>query len=829
MVATPLHLPSHADIHEFSVLFTKSVKKKQKDWHDGYLKWHTFNFRAILYDDQRKQVANDFFPGKTIHSNSELEFSGALVQIGDQTETLQANLDPIYRTSTRTNDNSPVTRLTSAPTRSHASSSIPVTPGAPRSVQKRIYPDSHGMTSRPMPVTNVLHESRPRSGAETQETPVRAPKRRLIGMAKPKSLTQRQLVYPSPNMQASSGSKEPESSRPGWFAQQDQRAEQQDQRGPSSNNDAATVVSESRAKATKKRPTAAEKHKLPTRAKFKAVSSVTPASNDRFAESSGTATTSTARQESEVIDLDVEAELPKVEVPRPASRLDPTRVTVKRKPRMLLAAARHCSVSAELTEAPRERSDVPTASQRTASRLSECRGSERVTSPACRGSQPIPSPVEPNHNDLPDVFHAVDRFPEIPNTKSGDLAENAASAILQPSIEVVDRARSSSVSWSQSPPPTDEAEIAMNQSETTEPLVPETNAALSLSPLRQDILPMKMPADVDEDGFVAASIRARRSKPPRLPAHQTSSLTKRRRPVDDLIEEFRPVEPSIATQSSRSQPASSLAKGPTGQVQPPRSPLFVPDGSCGSQATDNDDNSPGINTQINRRIAQTIAKRSTVGRIKPGARRKVVSNKQQNSLNKKKAEQSKTVPIKRLSKQDSSSKENVNPAVSLFSKSPSVERSKLRTHVETKQHDVLAETLFPPTPVEVETREIDAMFEADEIPLPGPAKSGPHTVTSRESNKFADLRPPKPSTSRPPRKDRVSTLTRSASDVEPTDAAIDQLPIATQLNRRAPDFMTAKSFTLGRILPLDKPMPSLGISERELHGLDLSTQLSDTA
>lgn len=225
MAATLLHLPSHADIHEFSVLFTRSVKKKQKDWHDGYLKWHTFNFRAILYDDQRKQVANEFFPRRTIRSDSELEFSSALVQIGEQTEILQANLEQIYRSNARIHDVSPVSAGNPKAAQMPRMVQCPMTPGMAKVVQNRVYPQS---CMRTVPITvsrdAPLLAQAPSSNV-FQDSPIATPNRRAIGLSHKYKCSTRQLAYPRTNDKDKKKRNEQDANKAGWFARQDQLIE----------------------------------------------------------------------------------------------------------------------------------------------------------------------------------------------------------------------------------------------------------------------------------------------------------------------------------------------------------------------------------------------------------------------------------------------------------------------------------------------------------------------------------------------------------------------------------------------------------------------------
>ena len=74
-----------APVAEFRCLYTQDVKRKQKRWQDGYLKFHTFNSRVMVYDQARN------FLGDTYHKDSnqvqegdELTLNnGALVEVAE--------------------------------------------------------------------------------------------------------------------------------------------------------------------------------------------------------------------------------------------------------------------------------------------------------------------------------------------------------------------------------------------------------------------------------------------------------------------------------------------------------------------------------------------------------------------------------------------------------------------------------------------------------------------------------------------------------------------------------------------------------------------------
>ena len=56
-----------APVHEFRCLYTRDLHKKSKKWHDGTVKFHTFNRRVMVYDDARNFIGD-------LHYRPEEEF-----------------------------------------------------------------------------------------------------------------------------------------------------------------------------------------------------------------------------------------------------------------------------------------------------------------------------------------------------------------------------------------------------------------------------------------------------------------------------------------------------------------------------------------------------------------------------------------------------------------------------------------------------------------------------------------------------------------------------------------------------------------------------------
>lgn len=92
-------------VFEFSCLWTLNKTQKLKNWHDGTLRFHQFNRRALVYDDQHRLVvvlspvgrltAKDdcFLPHRDMLSaGDELEFEKILVSLEEGNRLFSATL-----------------------------------------------------------------------------------------------------------------------------------------------------------------------------------------------------------------------------------------------------------------------------------------------------------------------------------------------------------------------------------------------------------------------------------------------------------------------------------------------------------------------------------------------------------------------------------------------------------------------------------------------------------------------------------------------------------------------------------------------------------------
>ena len=86
-----------APVHEYRCLFTREAHKKAKKWHDGSLRFHTFNRRVVVYDDGNHKVGD-------LHYRQEEDFgegveltldSRVLVQVEQQIGQTETDISQV--------------------------------------------------------------------------------------------------------------------------------------------------------------------------------------------------------------------------------------------------------------------------------------------------------------------------------------------------------------------------------------------------------------------------------------------------------------------------------------------------------------------------------------------------------------------------------------------------------------------------------------------------------------------------------------------------------------------------------------------------------------
>ncbi|PHH73243.1 hypothetical protein CDD80_3934 [Ophiocordyceps camponoti-rufipedis] len=78
--------PTSAPVLDYRCLFTHDLRRKQKRWQDGRLKYHTFNRRVMVYDDGGNLVGDAHAREGPLAEGDEMELengAAAVVQVGE--------------------------------------------------------------------------------------------------------------------------------------------------------------------------------------------------------------------------------------------------------------------------------------------------------------------------------------------------------------------------------------------------------------------------------------------------------------------------------------------------------------------------------------------------------------------------------------------------------------------------------------------------------------------------------------------------------------------------------------------------------------------------
>ena len=75
-----------APVIDFACLYTHDLRRKQKRWQDGFLRYHTFNKRIMVYDDSRNFVGDAHWKAREELQDGDevaLEKGGVIVQVAE--------------------------------------------------------------------------------------------------------------------------------------------------------------------------------------------------------------------------------------------------------------------------------------------------------------------------------------------------------------------------------------------------------------------------------------------------------------------------------------------------------------------------------------------------------------------------------------------------------------------------------------------------------------------------------------------------------------------------------------------------------------------------
>lgn len=131
-----------APVHEFRCTFTHDIKRKNaKRWKDGFLKFHTFNNRLLVYDEARNFVQSGYHAGQpaTVGDGAALSLDIILVEVGAPMGVSQTDLSEVVKKRSPKRPWDPVRRSTDRQSQHQPSS---LNSGATRNLKSLVSVDS---------------------------------------------------------------------------------------------------------------------------------------------------------------------------------------------------------------------------------------------------------------------------------------------------------------------------------------------------------------------------------------------------------------------------------------------------------------------------------------------------------------------------------------------------------------------------------------------------------------------------------------------------------------------------------------------------------------
>ncbi|MCJ1438003.1 hypothetical protein MMC27_007390 [Xylographa pallens] len=98
-----------APILEFRCLYTHDLRQKKKRWQDGFLRFHTFNKRVMVYDIERNFIGDSHWrEDEAVQDGDELKLDkGVLIQVGEETGRTEQDLTELLEKIRPAQDTSP--------------------------------------------------------------------------------------------------------------------------------------------------------------------------------------------------------------------------------------------------------------------------------------------------------------------------------------------------------------------------------------------------------------------------------------------------------------------------------------------------------------------------------------------------------------------------------------------------------------------------------------------------------------------------------------------------------------------------------------------------
>lgn len=195
-----------ASVLKFRCLYTHDLRRKAKRWQDGFVRYHTFNKRVMVFNDQGNFVGDlHWRKDEVIQDGDELELDkGVLIQVGESMEKRETDLSPLFERNKASQTLPSQSQPRNVPTRSstpssQSSRSLNDLLGIKRTPIERLkspYEHRHPPPPRPAEPDASRHAKRQRTVPSTEkEVPQTRPP--VIDLSEPSSVHERAARQPA--------------------------------------------------------------------------------------------------------------------------------------------------------------------------------------------------------------------------------------------------------------------------------------------------------------------------------------------------------------------------------------------------------------------------------------------------------------------------------------------------------------------------------------------------------------------------------------------------------------------------------------------------------
>lgn len=117
--------PVTASVVKFRCLYTHDLRRKSKRWQDGYLRYHAFNKRVMVYDDHGNYIGDHHWRSTDeVQDGDELELDkGVLIEVGERMGTTQQDISNLFEKK-KSSQGSPPSNHTGSQRANHTGSQL---------------------------------------------------------------------------------------------------------------------------------------------------------------------------------------------------------------------------------------------------------------------------------------------------------------------------------------------------------------------------------------------------------------------------------------------------------------------------------------------------------------------------------------------------------------------------------------------------------------------------------------------------------------------------------------------------------------------------------